>query len=508
LRRILSMPAEHSLLDVVKAISDVLRTSDGVDKILAAKPVADVESVSSPKFEMPLLSDAAGREREAVRKFADKLGAVADSMSSGETAGDEDVLKCLESVAREILLFSAEFAGQEAPDATALALQWARNFFAAMAADPAGVRANPSLSRLTRLFQLVKVREEDLVPVDERGREVSVPGGWNPGEQVPGRSVLGQGSYGCVWRAMDRSTKQMYAVKKMPSSSGTAAIINGREVAVASHLRAVSHPCVVRLLDVLQHRGSRSLIMELCCHGDLQGKINASRRRGGAYAVPKKALAWSGQIFLGVEYLNSVVGMLIRDVKPQNVVLARGFRAKLTDFGMSRLAATSDGTYSFHPRVPPGSPHYVAPEVLIGCGYDTRADLYSLAVLVYVLLTGGVRDADDAQPPCAKMTKQGREGLMQLTKNWELLKAAIEQPDSEGAGPMPSDESKDFVLRLTDRSKGHLKLSHEDVRRHPFFRNVNLPPAGDGPATVEWLERSEGNGWLLEQSPASGASSK
>merc|ERR1712176_769536 len=97
-------------------------------------------------------------------------------------------------------------------------------------------------------------------------------------------------------------------------------------------------------------------------------------------------------MFLALEHLHLTQPcMLVRDVKPANVVLTENQRiAKLTDFGMSRQGDYSNGTFSFSNTLPPGTPDYVAPEVVAGQPYNYSADLYSFGVLVWVLLTGGL----------------------------------------------------------------------------------------------------------------------
>jgi len=369
-----------------------------------------------------------------------------------------------------------------------LAIQWTRNFFFGMGGARGGEPQRQSMSRLERVLALASDDAGDLVPVDRRGREVDLAANWSPGVRPPRSALLGEGAYGVVWRARDRSTKQLFAVKQMSLPGGVNNAVTERELSVAEHLLArVAHPCVVRLLSTHRHTHLNccSLVMEFCYYGDLHGQIAAGRSWQG-YQTPRRALPWLAQIFLGLEYLHlDAGGMLVRDVKPQNVVIGRGMVAKLTDFGMSRLAATSDGAYSFHPCVPPGSPHFVAPEVLQGCGYDYHADLYSLGVLAWVLFTGGLRNAEEPLPPCADPGRANQG----LTRNWELLKAAISAPESWGARPLPSADAKDLVLRLTDRSSGHPWVSHQDVREHPFLHGAELPAQGDTAAVTEWLER-------------------
>mmetsp|Transcript_82140 Transcript_82140/g.256519 ORF Transcript_82140/g.256519 Transcript_82140/m.256519 type:complete len:234 (-) Transcript_82140:9-710(-) len=225
--------------------------------------------------------------------------------------------------------------------------------------------------------------------------------------------------------------------------------------------------------------------MEFCPDGNLDGQILDAGSRDN-YVLPRLAIAWVAEIFLGLEHLHLEARMLIRDVKPDNVVFARGHRAKVADFGLSRLAMQSDGRYTW--GLPPGTPHYVAPEVVDGKPYDYHADFYSFAVLVWVLFTGGIKGAKYPVPPCGDHETQG---LKVLTKNRELLLEAIEQPARWRARRLQSEEAKDFVLRLTDRAEGYQRLTHADVRQHDLLRSQALPPQGDVTAATEWQNRRE-----------------
>lgn len=179
---------------------------------------------------------------------------------------------------------------------------------------------------------------------------------------------------------------------------------------------------------------------------------------------------------------------LVRDVKPDNVVLDQNGFAKLTDFGMSRLGTSSQGKFSFAPGMPPGSPHYTAPEVITGEGYDWHADLYSFAILVWVLLTGGL---SDVLPPCAEFGRG--KGIAPLLGNWRLLRNCVENARAEGAMPVPLEDAKEFILRFTDRSNGpqydRQGYDHKAIREHTLFQQLQMPPPGANYTTViAWLD--------------------
>ncbi|CAE7251173.1 Hunk [Symbiodinium sp. CCMP2592] len=306
--------------------------------------------------------------------------------------------------------------------------------------------------------------------------------------RLPPESILGEGSYGVVWRALDRQTKKLYAVKNIRQKQNTSDV-SRREFEVADHIRMKPHPCIVQLFLVhnYQDAGLYVLVMELCPGGDLLGRIKASRNRLGPrrYEAPPQAIPWIAQVFLGLEHMHKRMLTLLRDLKPENVVLSSEGCAKLTDFGFGRFGVESVGIWSF--GVPTGSPGYVAPEVLAQQTYDYRADLYSLGVLVWVLLTGGLLNKADPLPPMGKMRYAG--DFQAHLKDCEMLKRCLEQPESNGARRMRPME-QDFVAKLIPRQPLE-RLCHQDIREHPLL-NGQLPTYSATWAEVTTWTRAQG----------------
>eukprot|EP00439_Symbiodinium_sp_Y106_P033436 s839_g4.t1 len=213
-----------------------------------------------------------------------------------------------------------------------------------------------------------------------------------------------------------------------------------------------------------------------------QGGIWADGER---YEAPPQAIPWIAQVFLGLEHMHKRMLTLLRDLKPENVVLSSEGCAKLTDFGFGRFGVESVGIWSF--GVPTGSPGYVAPEVLAQQTYDYRADLYSLGVLVWVLLTGGLLNKADPLPPMGKMRYAG--DFQAHLKDCEMLKRCLEQPESNGARRMRPVE-QDFVAKLIPRQPLE-RLCHQDIREHPLL-NGQLPTYSATWAEVTTWTRAQG----------------
>merc|ERR1712000_405800 len=98
--------------------------------------------------------------------------------------------------------------------------------------------------------------------------------------EVPSETILGEGSYGKVWRAKDRRNDTWYAVKNIKVRRQSANNIALRECEVAEHIRVRPHVCIVQLIHVHHFREAclYSLVMEFCPDGDLNDKVKAARQ--------------------------------------------------------------------------------------------------------------------------------------------------------------------------------------------------------------------------------------
>eukprot|EP00434_Breviolum_minutum_P036100 symbB.v1.2.031973.t1/scaffold3719.1/size53090/1 len=241
------------------------------------------------------------------------------------------------------------------------------------------------------------------------------------------------------------------------------------------------HPCLVQLFSVHNFRdaGLYLLVMEFCPGGTLTQRIQRARSLygRGRYQAPALAVAWIAQVFLGLEHMHRRMDTLLRDLKPDNVVLSASGVAKLTDFGFGRFGVeASSGTWSF--GVPAGSPGYVAPEVILQRNYDYSADLYSLGVLTWVLLSGGLMNVEPPGPPTGR--RRLANDFRVHAKDFRLLQKCLEDPPSNGAIGLGPQE-QDFVARLT-AERPERRLSHGAIRQHQLFRGLTIP-AMDAPAT-------------------------
>jgi len=190
---------------------------------------------------------------------------------------------------------------------------------------------------------------------------------------------LGQGGLGIVYRAYDEKLKRDVALKVLLEPSVAAGAHLLEEARAAASL---THPSIAAIHDVQQQNGIVFIVMELVPGTTLRAEI----KRGPI--EPATVARYARDIAAGLSRAHKS-GVVHRDLKPENVMITPDGTAKILDFGLAREA----------PEIPPpsgevgatgisGTPAYMAPEQARGGRVDARADVFSLGVVLYEMLSG------------------------------------------------------------------------------------------------------------------------
>ncbi len=249
--------------------------------------------------------------------------------------------------------------------------------------------------------------------------------------------VIGAGGTGRVWLAEDELLGRRVAVKEIRTPAGATAPLDVQRATIREARAAarLDHPGVVHVYDVIRRPGTSWIVMEYV----------PSRSLRDALPLPHADAARIGLAVLAALRAAHAAGVLHRDVKPHNVLLADDGRVVLSDFGLAGLEGTDPS-----PETAFGSPHYVAPERVRGDGSGAAADLWSLGATLYAAVEG--------RPPFARAT------------TLRSLEAVLHEPPDPPSRPGPLTPviaallTKDPARRLTaDQAEAQLRRAADRV---------------------------------------------
>ena len=212
---------------------------------------------------------------------------------------------------------------------------------------------------------------------------------------------IGKGGFGLVWKVIHKNTQKVYCIKVIQKSG----IIEqklvdqmNREIEI---MYILNHPHCLRLKNHFEDDNNFYLVMPLATKGQLYRVLRKFRKFD-----ERTAAQILRETISALQYLHSFNPPIIhRDIKPENLLLNEGGRILLADFGWSNF---SDGGVR---KTFCGTPEYIAPEMLLKKGHDTRVDIWSVGVLMFELLAG-------YSPFVAKSNQELYQNIRRLKIQW------------------------------------------------------------------------------------------
>ena len=258
---------------------------------------------------------------------------------------------------------------------------------------------------------------------------------------------IGKGNYASVYLAQDLETRKEFAVKiihkeeMQKKSRGIDAVISEIEI-----MRKLNHPGLVALHRIYENDEFVYLILDFAEGGDLFHRIQKKEKLSEAIAANLIT-----NLLEGLRYLHSL-NIVHRDIKPQNILLLSNevdFDLKICDFGLACLEGNDQALRC-------GSPGYMAPEILNKRSYNTKVDIFSAGIILYIILSG-------------RAPFYGTNSNEILVKNKECRL----QFHGRCWGQV-SQEGIDFLLKLTDPDPNS-RFSAEQALRHPWLHLAERP---------------------------------
>ena len=282
-------------------------------------------------------------------------------------------------------------------------------------------------------------------------------------------SIIGRGAFGEVHVCREIKTGNIVAVKKIKKD----VLIEKNQII---HIRNeqlfmsnVKSPWIVDLKASFQEGDYLYLVMEYCPGGDLMNLLIVKD-----ILTEKEAKFYLAELILAIESIHKL-DCIHRDIKPDNILIDADGHIKLSDFGLSKISEkifeqknffnanetnNNNNNIKIHSKNYScvGTAFYVAPEVLKKMGYGPEIDWWSAGIIFYEMLVGYA-------PFCSKETTEVCHKVMNWEKYFEIPKKIKIRM---------SDEAQDLINKLINNKNKRLgKNGADDIKRHPFFYDIN-----------------------------------
>ena len=259
-------------------------------------------------------------------------------------------------------------------------------------------------------------------------------------------SLLGRGGMGIVYKARQKHLDRVVALKVLPPEISRDGAFAERFAREARALAKLNHPNIVSIFDSGEADGLFYFVMEFVDGTNLRQSLQAKQ------ISPREALAIVPVICEALQYAHDM-GIVHRDIKPENVLLDRNGRVKIADFGLAKLLnpTTPDASLT-QPGLMMGTPKYMAPEQMYRpAEVDHRADIYSLGVVFYEMLTGEL--------PLGRFALPSQKVQVDVRLDEVVLRTLEQQPERRYQQVSQVKSEVETIAGVFDKLPPHLRYA-------------------------------------------------
>jgi len=295
---------------------------------------------------------------------------------------------------------------------------------------------------------------------------------------------IGQGGYGTVWACQDEHKNRRVAIKKIPDLFKFDDVTyTKRALRELKILRHVSHPCIIKLLDMDAAADSIEDFNEIYMIMEIMDTTLRNVTRSGVY-TPLHIMVFMHQVLCGLKYLHSA-NIIHRDLKPSNLLVSTDSSIKIIDFGLSRGISSNplaDDANEAFTQQNVTTLWYRAPEVLLGCStYGPPVDVWALGCIFAELiikkpLFPANSKAEDAHLQQLNLITDllgtpSKEDLIDVplaSKNYILNQPRTESIAIDKKYEMPDKIVVDLIRQMLIFNPAK-RITIETALKHPYF---------------------------------------
>ena len=301
----------------------------------------------------------------------------------------------------------------------------------------------------------------------DKGRSFQPPSVETIGKLFPALeiiSLLGAGGMGAVYQARQKGLDRMVALKILPEEFGRDVKFALRFTREARTLARLNHPNIVAVYEFGNVDDIYYFLMEYVDGSTLRDVVSAGQ------LASDQALAIVPHLCDALQYAHDQ-GVIHRDIKPENILMARDGSVKIADFGLSRIIGNGNqGTTLTQTHQILGTPRYMAPEQFEGSHrVDHRADIYSLGVVFYEMLTGEL--------PIGRFEVPSQKVQVDVRLDEVVLRTLEKEPQRryQAASEIKSDLQSIASLPVSERMESALAQTIPRGTRDELIEKVGAP---------------------------------
>ena len=282
---------------------------------------------------------------------------------------------------------------------------------------------------------------------------------------------IGTGGMSDVYKAKDHKLNRMVAVKVLKQEFSENANFVSKFRVEAQAAAGLAHPNIVNVYDVGEENGVYYIVMELVEGITLKKYIEKKARLS-----VKEAVSIAIQVSMGIEAAHNN-HIIHRDIKPQNIIISKEGKVKVTDFGIAKAATSNTITSNVM-----GSVHYTSPEQARGGYSDEKSDVYSLGITMFEMLTGRVPFNGETTVAIAikhiqEEMPSPRDYVSEIPVSVEqiVFKCCQKSPDRryQSMGELITDLKRSLVKMVDPDEDGSTKMISSGERQKIKKQSVN-----------------------------------